>query len=231
MKELIFLLVVFALPQMTFAAMADDPLLIYAIADELETDDSNNNAVSWNAQAWVGDGLRKFWLKTEGERSHGETERVEIQALYSKAISTYWDIQAGLRHDAEPGPTQDWAVIGLQGLIPYFFEMDAALFVGDSGDTAFRFNAEYEILLTQKLILRPEIEIDFFGQSIREINKGSGLAESELRLVLRYEIRREFAPYIGIRHSQLYGRTADFANANGAESKDTILVMGIRLWF
>lgn len=231
MKKLIILLIVLALPQMAFAAMADDPLLFYALVDELETDDSDNDVLSWNAQAWVGDGLDKFWFKTEGERSHGETESAEIQALYSKAISTYWDIQAGLRHDAEPAPTQDWAVLGLQGLAPYFFEMDAALFVGDSGDTAFRLNAEYEILLTQKLILRPEIELDFFGQNISAINKGSGLSESELRLVLRYEIRREFAPYIGISHSQLYGRTADYADANGTESKDTSIVMGIRLWF
>jgi copper resistance protein B len=231
MKKLIILLAVFVLPQMTFAAMADDPLLFYALADELETDDSDNDVLSWNAQAWIGDGLDKFWFKTEGERSHGETESAEIQALYSKAISTYWDIQAGLRHDAEPAPTKDWAVLGLQGLAPYFFEMDAALFVAGSGDTSFRFSAEYEILLTQKLILRPEIELNFFGQNMREINIGSGLAESELRLVLRYEIRRQFAPYIGISHKKLYGKTSDYAVTNGRESRDTNIVMGLRLWF
>lgn len=231
MKKLIFILSIFVLPQVGFAAMGDDPLLFYAVADELETDESDHDEFSWNAQAWLGDGLNKFWFKTEGERSNGDTEAVELQALYSKAISTYWDVQAGLKHDAEPSPTQDWAVLGLQGLAPYFFEVDAALFIGDSGKSAFRINAEYEILLTQKLILRPEIELNFFGQQIREINMGSGLADSELRLVLRYEIRREFAPYIGLSHSQLYGKTADYADLNGVTSSDSKIVMGLRLWF
>ena len=122
-------------------------------------------------------------------------------------------------------------MIGLKGLAPYFFEVDAALFIGDSGNTGLRLNAEYEWLFTQKLILTPEIEVNFYGQDIPEVSLGSGLSDMTLGLRLRYEIRREFAPYLGLEWSKLYGNSADFVSSNGAEVSDTKVVAGLRLWF
>lgn len=225
------ILLISFLPQMSNAAMEENPLLYNIMIGEMETNDSNNDFMSWDAQVWLGRNFNKLWLKTEGERSHGDTEELEVQALYSRAISPFWDIQAGIRHDAKPTPDQNWGVLGLQGIARYFFEIDTALFIGESGNTAFRFNAEYELLFTQKLILTPEIEMNFYGQGIPEIGIGSGLSDLNLGLRLRYEIRREFAPYIGINWREKYGGTADSSELLGKDVTDTELVFGIRLWF
>jgi len=175
--------------------------------------------------------LRKLWFKTEGERVAGSTDEAEVQFLYSKAIASYWEFQVGVRHDFEPSPSQSWAVIGVQGLAPYFFETDIALFIGDSGRTALRFESEYELLLTQRLILTPEIEVNFYGQDDVDIGLGSGLSDLELGLRLRYEIRRELAPYIGVNWSKLFGTTKDFARSAGESTSEAQLVIGIRVWF
>lgn len=214
------------------ASAEDDPLLLMGILDQFEMrDTSGDNALSWSAQGWMGKDLRKLWFKTEGERAGGETDEAELQFLYSKAIARYWDLQFGVRHDFEPSPSRSWAVIGVQGLAPYFFETDIAFFIGDSGRTALRFESEYELLLTQRLILTPEIEVNFYGQDDVEIGIGSGLSDLEVGLRLRYEIRREIAPYIGINWSKLFGNTKDFAAIVGENSSDAQLVIGLRLWF
>lgn len=214
------------------ASAEDDPLLLMGILDQLEMrDTSGDNTLSWSAQGWMGKDLRKLWVKTEGERAGGDTDEAELQFLYSKAIARYWDLQFGVRHDFEPSPSQSWAVIGVQGLAPYFFETDVALFIGKSGRTALRFESEYELLLTQRLIFTPEIEVNFYGQDDVDIGIGSGLSDLEFGLRLRYEIRREFAPYIGVNWSRLFGNTKDFARIAGKSTSDAHLVIGLRMWF
>lgn len=213
------------------AAAEDDPLLFKGVLDQLEWQDSGENTLSWDGQGWLGKDLRKLWIKTEGERSEGSTEEVEIQFLYSKAVARYWEFQVGVRHDFKPSPSRSWAVIGFQGLAPYFFETDIALFVGESGRTALRFDSEYELLLTQRLILTPEIEVNIYGQDDVRTGIGSGLSDIELGLRLRYEIRREFAPYIGINWTKLYGGTADIARLAGEDASEAQLVIGLRAWF
>ena len=154
-----------------------------------------------------------------------------MQFLFSKAVASYWDFQIGVRLDSRPSPDRTWAAIGFQGLAPYFFEIDTALFIGESGRTALRLEAEYQLLFTQRLILTPEIETNFFGQNDPQIGVGSGLSEVEAGLRLRYEIRREFAPYIGVNWSRVFGKTADFARAAGQSTSDTQLTIGLRAWF
>jgi len=214
------------------ASAEDDPILLMGILDQLEMrDTSGDNTLSWSAQGWMGKDLRKLWFKTEGERAGGDTDEAELQFLYSKAIAKYWDLQFGVRHDFEPSPSRSWAVIGVQGLAPYFFETDVAFFLGESGRTALRFESEYELLLTQRLILTPEIEVNFYGQDDADIGIGSGLSDLEVGLRLRYEIRRQFAPYIGVNWSRLFGNTADFARTTGRDTSETQLVIGFRAWF
>ena len=214
------------------ASVEDDPLLLMGILDQFESRDvTGDNDFSWDGQGWLGKDLRKLWFKTEGERASGNTNEAELQFLYSKAIASYWEFQVGVRHDFEPSPSQSWAVIGIQGLAPYFFETDVALFVGDSGRTALRFESEYELLLTQRLILTPEIEVNFYGQDDVDIGIGSGLSDLEVGLRLRYEIRREFAPYIGVNWLQLFGNTKDLARITGESTSETQLVIGLRVWF
>ena len=192
------------------ADMEDDPLLLTVILDQLETRDAGgDNTLSWDGEAWLGKDLHKIWIKTDGERTAGNTDSAELQFLYSKAIGRYWDFQLGMRHDFDPSPSRSWAAIGFKGLAPYFFDIDAAAFIGESGRTALRFEAEYELLLTQRLILTPDFEINLYGQNDPDVGIGAGLSDIEAGLRLRYEIRREFAPYIGVNWSRLFGNTAD----------------------
>ena len=215
-----------------FAEAEDDPFLTLVIVDELEYRDADDGGLhAWNAQGWLGKDLRKLWIKTEGERSGGSTADAELQFLYSKSVGRYWEFQVGVRQDFKPSPSRTWAAIGIQGLAPYFFEIDTALFIGDSGHTALRLEAGYDLLFTQRLILAPDIEVNFYGKDDPDIGVGSGLSNLEAGLRLRYEIRREFAPYIGINWSKLFGDTADFAAGAGESASDLQLTIGLRAWF
>jgi len=214
----------------SMAGGKDDPLLSLVNIQKLEVQDAdNNNPAVLEAFGWVGRDLNKLWVKTDVERVNGVTEEAELQLLYSKALYPFWDLQMGWRKDFQP--QRDWLVIGLQGLAPYLFEVDAALFIGKSGRMAARLDAEYEYLFTQRWILSPEIEMNVYRKDDTAIGIGSGFANLTAGLRLRYEIRREFAPYIGINWDKQFGDTADFSKASGEDISDTRLVMGIRAWF
>ncbi|RYY73448.1 MAG: copper resistance protein B [Gammaproteobacteria bacterium] len=210
----------------------DNPTLAKVMFDQLEfRNGGGDNQFVMDAQAWIGKDLNKFWLKADIEQSDGETEEAELHALYSRAITSYWDLQIGLREDIKPKPTDSWGVIGVHGLAPYFFELDAAFFVGESGDTAARFSAEYELLFTQRLILSPEFEFNLYGQRDTRKMTGAGLSDVNAGLRLRYEIFREFAPYIGVHWNKKFGETADFSRISDEATSDTQVVAGIRAWF
>ncbi|MEH6443567.1 MAG: copper resistance protein B [Oceanospirillaceae bacterium] len=217
--------------QNVLAGAKDDPLLTMVNIDQFEQRYGDEDPFVFEGQAWVGYDLEKVLLKAEGERVNGENESAELQLLYSKAISPFWNIQLGARRDFKPEPSRNWGVIGFQGLAPYNIEIDTALFIGQSGSTSLRIEAEYELMLTQRLVLRPEIELNFFGKTDAKTQTGSGLANSEVGLRLAYEVRREFAPYIGVNWERKYGATADFAQDNGESSSDTQFVIGFSAWF
>ncbi len=217
----------------SFAAMEDDPFLTKIMIDKLEIsekDDAGNRTLRWETDAWIGKDLNKFWLKSSGERIDGQQE-TSTSALYSRAIDPYWDIQAGWLHERNPEEKRDYFELGLKGVAPYYFETDASIAVGKNGHSKLSFSTEYELMLTQKLVLSPEIEFSAYGKSDQKMGVGSGLSSAEAGLRLRYEIRREFAPYIGINFSKKFGQTADFADAEGEQSSETQIVAGIRAWF
>lgn len=208
-----------------------DPFLTSLWLDHLEyRNKEGEDSGAIEADFWAGRDLNKLWFKVKGEKEP-EHQSLEVQALYSKALAPYWDLQIGLRQDFEPEPERSWAVLAVQGLAPYFFEVDAALFVGESGRTAMRLEAEYEILLSQQLILSPAIELDFRGEDDPELHIGSGLVTAEAGLRLRYEIRREFAPYLGISWEKSFGDTADLLEAEGEDSSETQWLVGLKAWF
>ena len=215
-----------------FAAMEDDPLLFLLKADQLEARDTDDGTVTaWEGHFWAGRDLNKLWIKTEGERSSEGTESVEFQLLYSRAIDANWDLQLGLRHDAKPEPERNWAVLGFYGVSPYWFEIDSAIFIEEDGQANLRFEAEYEFMLTQKWVLSPEVEINWFSEEDDELGIGSGVANFEAGLRLRYEITRQFAPYVGVNYERLVGDTEDIAEAAGEDTSETQLVAGLRFWF
>ncbi len=190
------------------------------------------DSLIWDAQGWYGTDANKLWIKTEGEYSFesDEIEDAEIQALWSKPVSAFWDVQAGVRYDFAPGG-RTHAVVGMQGLAPYWFEVDAAAFLSTNGDVTARVEAEYDFLLSQRLILQPRTEINFSAQEIPELGVGSGITGIDAGLRLRYEFVREFAPYIGVSWQGSLGETADIIKANGGETDRTVVVLGIRAWY
>jgi copper resistance protein B len=217
----------------TAGAMGDDdPLLGMVIVDKAEyRKTSGHDHFAWEADAWLGRDLDKLWLKTEGENSEDRTEEAELQLLYSRAVTTNWDLQVGWRGDFQPDPRNNWLVAGFRGMAPYRFDVDIAGFVGGSGRTSIRATVEYEILFTQRLVLVPELEIDWYGKDDPDRVVGSGLSSVELGLRLRYEIRREIAPYLGINWWSKLGDTDDIAHAAGDETDDLEIVLGLRAWF
>jgi len=214
------------------AGMADDPILTKVMINELEVRNTDGpDPIVWDAQMWIGQDLNKLWIKTEGEYVDDELEEAELQALYSRAIAPYWDLQIGWRHDFRPKPSRDWLVLGLEGLAPYFFEIDASLFIGESGQVSASLEAEYEIMLTQQWVLSPEIALTAYSKNDEEYEIGSGLSNMDLGIRLRYEIKREFAPYIGVNWSKKFGQTADYAREHDEDTSDVQVVAGVRIWF
>ncbi|WP_416172351.1 copper resistance protein B [Allopontixanthobacter sp.] len=202
------------------------------IIDRLEARIANGQEkYLWDAQGWYGGDLDKLWLKSEGEGDFsGPLESAEVQVLWSHAIGPFFDLQAGARYDLEPTGTA-YGVLGVQGLAPYMFEVDAALFLSERGDLTARIEAEYDQRLTQRLILQPRAEIELSAQDVPEQRIGSGLSKAEIGLRLRYEITREFAPYLGVEYEARTGRTADFARLEGEDPDGVVLLVGIKAWF
>lgn len=170
-------------------------------------------------------------MRTEGERTNGVTESAELQALWGHAVSPWWDVVSGVRQDFKPGAPQTWAALGLQGMALYDFETQATAYLGEAGQTALRLKGDYDILLTNRLILQPTAEINLYGKNDPQRATGSGLSDTEVGLRLRYEIRREFAPYIGVTWNRAYGKTADYRLEEGEDQSDTRFVVGVRMWF
>ncbi len=209
----------------------DDPLLYMVKIDQLERRNGDEDSTVFEAKAWAGYDLQKLWLKTKIEHVESEDDKIELQLLYSHAISPYWNLALGARRDFKPEPERNWAVLNLHGLAPYYLEVDSALFIGESGRSALRVEVEHELMLTQRWALRPKLEVNFFGKNDDDTETGSGLSNTELGLRLAYEIRREFAPYIGLNWEKKYGNTADFARDKGEKTDDTQFVIGIHAWF
>ena len=217
---------------MAHASMEDNPLLGKFMLNRLELREATgDNPVVWDAQAWLGKDLNKLWIKSEGQYANSDTEEAELQLLYNRAVAPYWDAQVGWRADMQPSPQRDWLVLGMHGLAPYFFEVDTAAFIGENGRTGLRLNAEYELLFTQQIVLSPELEANLFGQNDRDTGTGSGLSDLEIGLRLRYEITREFVPYIGVNGWKKFGNSADFARAQGEHSDDIQWIIGVRAWY
>lgn len=187
--------------------------------------------LSWDMKGWLGGDIDRLWLRTEGERSAGRTDSAEAQALWGHAISPWWDLVGGVRQDFKPGDGQTWAAFGAQGMALYNFEAEATLFIGEAGRTAARLEGDYDILLTNRLILQPTAELNFYGRNDPQRGIGSGLADSEVGLRLRYEVRREFAPYVGFTWHRSYGQTAQYARDEGEDASQWRWVAGVRLWF
>ena len=204
----------------------------YLLLDRLEAWDAGpGTGQAWEAQGWIGTDTDRLWLRTGGERIGGGTHAADVEVLYGRSVSPWWDVVAGIRHDFAPGDARTWAAFGVQGLAPYLFEVAVTGYLGESGHSALALEAEYELLLTNRLILQPVLEATLHGKEDAARGIGKGLSPAEAGLRLRYEVTRQFAPYVGVVHERSFGDTAALRRAGGDRARDTRLVAGVRFWF
>ena len=221
-----------AFPTVSGHAAHDRQVVSFVQFNRLEAWDADEGTgLFWDARAWIGYDVDKLWLRTEGERIDGSTESADIELLYGRAIARWWDLVAGVRHDLEPGESQSWAALGVIGLAPQKFEVEATAYVGDAGRTAGRLEVEYELLLTNRLIAQPLIELQVLGKDDPERAQAAGFTTVEAGLRLRYEFNRKLAPYVGIVYERALGDTADLRRLDGDDVDDTRVVAGLRMWF
>tara|TARA_B100001971_G_scaffold213038_1_gene244956 strand:- start:98 stop:826 length:729 start_codon:yes stop_codon:yes gene_type:complete len=189
-----------------------------------------SGVASWHLDGWIGTDENKLWLKSEGARSDGTTEDAEFWAMYSRNISTFWDAQFGIRYDAKPDTT-GYAVIGINGLAPYWFETQAHLFISEEGDVSARFRQENDFLITQRLIIEPYAEINLFAQDVPDRGIGAGISDGKIGLQTRYEITRKFAPYVDVHYGRKFGETSSIAKDHGEDNNELVGAIGLRLMF
>ncbi len=211
---------------------ADEQRFGSLLANRMEVYEQNGATTAvYDLQLWYGYDYDRLVVKAEGDVTDGKIEEAGTELLWSHAVASFWDMQLGVRHDSGELPDQGWLAFGIQGLAPYWFEVDATAYFGEVSRTAINVELEYELLFTQKLILQPRIEMNWYGKEDLEREIGEGLSDASAGLRLRYEIRREFAPYIGIERFRRYGNTRELVKESGADPDDTRVVAGIRFWF
>lgn len=194
-------------------------------------DGAHGSGQAWEASAWIGGDTQRVWLRSEGERAGGTTHAADLEVLYGHSVDAWWDVLAGVRHAFAPGDADTWVAFGVQGMAPYRFEVSATGYVGKGGRTAASVEVEYDLLLTNRLVLQPLVEASLHGQTDAARGIGSGLSSVEAGVRMRYEVTRRFAPYLGYRWSRAYGRTADLREAAGDDVSEDGWVAGIRVWF
>ena len=212
--------------------MADDRRFGKVLLNQIEaTRADGSNGQAWDAYAWYGSDFNRLALRTEGDRAAGSSAAGDVEALWSRAAGAFWDTEFGLRSDFGNGSVRNWAAFGVQGIAPYWFDFEATGYVGSGGRAAARFKTEYDLLITQRLVLQPEFETNLYSRSDPARRLGGGIADTRVGVRLRYEIRREFAPYVGVVWQRAYGRTADFRRAENLSVFDRQFVAGVRSWF
>ena len=208
------------------ASGADDPLRTMLIMDKFELLDNSEKSREWEGSFYIGYDLDKFYLYSEGAATSDGLEVSQNDFVYSHAIAPFWDIQAGIAYDKNSDASQTWVEVAIAGLAPYFFETRAAVLVNSDGNVGLRLDAEYEALITQKLILTPSFEADLYTKDDPQMRTGSGLSSIDVGLRLRYEFVREFAPYIGVTWEKNFGTAKTYNPVD-----ETSLLVGIRFWF
>ena len=225
-KLLIKLITLTLLGQAVYAGDGDDPLRTMLLMDKFEVLNNSETSKEWEGSFYIGYDIDKLYVYSTGVATNDELETSENELVYSRAIAPFWDIQAGLAYDKNANASRTWGEVAIAGLALYYFETRAALLFNNEGNVGLRLDAEYEALLTQKLILTPLLEADFYTKDDPDMNLGSGLSSIEAGLRLRYEFVREFAPYIGVTWEKTFANTADFNPVD-----ETNLMVGVRFWF
>lgn len=218
-------------PALAGHAVHDRAINYMVLMDQLEWQGNDEGGFNLDSLNWIGGDRNRLWIRGEAESEQRRLENAFVDVLFGRAIARWWDVVGGVRQDFGLGPNRTWVGAGIQGIAPYWFEVEATAYVGEGGRTHARFEIEYELLLTNRLILQPLIEGELYGKSDPERALGAGLSTLETGLRMRYEFKREFGPYIGITWNRKMFGTADFARAGGEEVGAARLAFGLRTWF
>jgi copper resistance protein B len=216
------------------SSMGEDRIFWHMLFNQWEgRTNGPNNEFRWDGEAWIGTDMNKLWFKSEGFVENGKASDGITEALYDRPIPhlRYFDVQAGFRYDLDSNPGRTWGAIGIEGLAPNFFGFEPTFYFSDRGRIAGRVNGSYDLLITNRLILQPQFELNFYSKRDPSRGTGSGLSELDTGLRLRYEISRKFAPYIGVTYAGKFGETADFTRAEGGIVHDVRFIFGIRVWY
>jgi len=211
----------------------DNRVLNYITFDQLESRTNGpNSGFKWDGQGWIGTDFNKLWFKYEGTVTNCINSNGNHEILYDRPIPhiRYFDWQAGARVDLDSGPTRAWLALGVQGLAPYFFNFEPTFYVRDGGRAAGRIQGYYDLHLTQRLILQPQVEMNFYSQADPARGIGTGLSEIDGGARLGYQFSRKFAPYVGYVYSGVFGQTATFSRQSGQPTGANQFVFGIWLW-
>ncbi len=220
-----------ATPSAPFGMPKESPLYFHAVMNQLEGRFGINNNFRWSGEAWAGTDANRLWLRSEGAvNAHGDVEDSQQEILYDRPITPYFDLQAGLRGDIDFRTGRTWAAFGVEGLAPYFFEVSATAYASDEGHYAAKLEGSTDLLITQRLILQPQIEMNFYTKDDPARGVGSGISDLDTGLRLRYEITRKFAPYIAVAYEGKFGTTADFGRVSRDKTSDFRFTVGVRVW-
>ena len=221
-----------AFPDLQGHPAHDRSINYFVLFDQLEwQSNAGGTGVNVDTRGWIGGDRDRFWFRAEGDGHDGGVGNAQTHLFYGRRIGRWWDLVAGIEQEFDPGPARTWAAFGIQGLAPYRFEIELTGYVGAEGRTHLRTEVEYELLLTNRLVLQPQLEMEVFGKSDPERGIGAGLSTTDIGFRLRYEFKRELAPYVGVVWSNKWGETADFARAAGRDTGGARFVAGLRLWF
>jgi copper resistance protein B len=212
----------------------DTRVYVHAIFNQLEGRIGNGSYLRWEGQAWAGDDYNKLWLKSEGRYNvnrHGQVSDSDQELLYDRPVSSYFDIQAGVRYDLDNLRGRIWAALGIQGLAVGFWNVEATLYASDNAHFALKTNASYDLLLTQRLILQPQFETNWYSKDDAGRRLGSGLSDIDMGLRLRYELSRKLAPYVGVAYQRTFGGTSGYTREDGGHVNDLRFLIGLRAWF
>lgn len=193
---------------------------------------SGRDGYAWTGTAWYGGDMDRIAFASEGEGAFGHRpERAETRLVWRHALNPWWNLEAGVRHDFSPSPQRTYATIGIEGLAPYWFEVEGQVFVSTRGDVHLRVGGYHDVRLAGPLVLQPDAEVNVALQDVPALGIGAGVERIELGARLRYELSPQFAPYLGIHWERKLGATADHARADGERASAVSAVAGVRVWF
>jgi copper resistance protein B len=212
----------------------DNKVFAHVLFNQLEgRTNGSDNELRWDAEGWIGTDMNRLWIKSEGFAGNGTVNDGDHEVLYDRPIphTRYFDAQAGVRADVDSNPSRVWAAMGVEGLAPYFFNLEPTFYISDGGHMAGRINGSWDLFVTQRWVVQPQAELNFYSKDDPARETGSGFSDIDAGIRLRYEVTRKINPYIGWAYNGKYGNSAFYTRQSGGATNNSSFVFGFRVWY